>query len=131
MAEGFNENAKGTVTQYKVYENQTDLGTDYGVTLMLEDGRDYVHIPMKMGDNATQVALDSVGQAGGKNNALTIAMLLDEAAGGRCDACRTTVEGLARIITNLVRDATLEQVAAMKAGPAQFAAEKAKLELKI
>ena len=30
MAEGFNENAKGTVTQYKVYENQTDLGTDYG-----------------------------------------------------------------------------------------------------
>ena len=38
---------------------------------------------------------------------------------------------MARIITNLVRDATLEQVAAMKAGPAQFAAEKAKLELKI
>ena len=46
-----------------------------------------------MGDNATQVALESVGQANGKDNALTIAMLLDEAAGGRCDACRTTVEG--------------------------------------
>jgi hypothetical protein len=31
MADGISEQSKGTVTQYRVFENETDLGIDYGI----------------------------------------------------------------------------------------------------
>jgi len=42
-------------------------------------------------DNSSAIAAEAIGTEG--TNHVTIAMLLEEAQGGRCDACRTTVEG--------------------------------------
>ena len=95
---------KGTVNQYRTFVNETN----FGVVLMLESGEDYGLIEMEKGMNSTETAIRMVGEDYSNRNFEHIALLLDESSGGRCDACRTTVDGIARVMMDLIKEQTVK-----------------------
>jgi polyhydroxyalkanoate synthesis regulator phasin len=90
-----------TVTKYSTFVEESDLGTNFGISLLDKTGKQMKSIKMVRGENSTTTAIAALGPD--DNNYKTIGVLLDESAGGRCDACRTTVEHLIVTMMELVR----------------------------
>jgi len=81
--------------QYSTFVN----GSNFGIYLHGQKGDVLKTISMTHGDNTTLIA-QTAGLAAHK----TISVLLDEAAGGRCDACRTMTEHLISTMAQVVKD---------------------------
>jgi len=102
------------VTKYSAFVDQSEVGMSFGISLMDEKLTEIKKIELKPGANTTLAAIETIGR--NDPNYKTIVVLLDESAGGRCDACRTTVENLVITMLKLVKKQGREALSKQLAG---------------
>lgn len=90
--------SKQRVTHYATFGD----ASKFGVQLLATDHTKVAELVGTPTDNFTQLAIDGVGASDG--NYKTLALLLDEASGGRCDSCRVLTQQFLATMLKLVQE---------------------------